>query len=66
MKWLKRRDVADKLGVSYNYLRQVLEVDESFPKPVSLSAKVHMYEEGAIETWMKSKTAELNNTTMEV
>jgi len=66
MKWLKRREVADKLGVSYNYFRLVLEVEEEFPKSVRLSEKVHMYEEGAIEEWMRSKTAAINNTTMEV
>lgn len=66
MKWLKRREVADKLGVSYNYFRLVLEVEKEFPKSVRLSEKVHMYEEGAIEAWMRSKTAAVNNTTLEV
>lgn len=66
MKWLKRKEVADKLGVSYNYFRSVLEADKEFPQSVRLSEKVIMYEEGAIEAWMKSKTAAVNNMTMEV
>lgn len=60
MKWLKRGEVADKLGVSYNYLRLTLEKLAGFPKPVTLSPKVIVFEEGAIEDWMKAQAETVN------
>lgn len=52
MKWIKRTVVADKLGVSYNYLRTELEGSEGFPKVHKLSPKVYVYVESEIEDWM--------------
>lgn len=43
MKWIKRTAVADKLGVSYNYLRTELEGSEGFPKVHKLSPKMYVY-----------------------
>ena len=54
MKWIKRNLVADKLGVSYNYLRNELEGSEGFPKAHKLSEKVYVYLESDIENWMNT------------
>lgn len=63
MKWLKRGEVADKLGVSYNYLRLTLEKLTGFPKPITLSPKVIVFEEGAVDAWMKSRAEDVNEET---
>lgn len=52
MKWIKRTAVAEKLGVSYNYLRNDLEGSEGFPKVHKLSEKVYVYLESEIDDWM--------------
>lgn len=55
MKWIKRAEVANMLGVSYNYLRLTLEKMPGFPQPVTLSPKVIVFEEGAVGKWMQAQ-----------
>lgn len=67
MKWIKRKAVLEKLGVSPWHLQQVLEGSPGFPAPVRLSERVTVYEEGAIEEWMKRMSSnDVNAITMEV
>ena len=54
-KWIKRAEVANKLGVSYNFLRQELEPSEGFPEGIPLAPKVFVFEEGEIDAWMDRK-----------
>lgn len=65
MKWLKRKDIAAKLGVSYNHIRLAIEKDPEFPRPIRLSEKVIVFDEGAVEDWMRSKSESVNNITSE-
>ena len=64
MQWLKRGEVANKLGVSYNYLRLTLEKLTGFPKPITLSPKVIVFEESAVDAWMKLR-ADVNEEAQE-
>jgi len=53
MKWLKIKEVAAKLGISVGHVRFIGATDPDFPRPIKLSSRIVVYEEGSIEKWMK-------------
>lgn len=65
MKWLKIRAVAEKLGISPNFVRQIAASDKSFPRPIKLSERLVVYEESAIEEWMRKQAESVDQLTGE-
>jgi len=52
MKWLRRKQVADKLGVSDSHLRTSMEKMPGFPQPIKISPMLAVYDEEEVDNWM--------------
>jgi len=55
MNWLKKPDVARKIGVSAHHVTVLMATDPTFPGAARLSTRLIVFDEEEIETWMKSK-----------
>jgi predicted DNA-binding transcriptional regulator AlpA len=55
MKWLTRKEVAEKLGVSTSYLITMLSKAEDFPKEIRPFPRKVVYDNDEVENWMRSK-----------
>lgn len=55
MKWLREKEVADKLALTPSGLKYLLAREHGFPKPVSISPRHKVYDESAVEKWMRTK-----------
>lgn len=55
MRFLKRNEVANKVGVSGRYLNALVKQD-NFPKPVRIG-KTDCWHDREVDTWIKSKIA---------
>lgn len=54
MKWIRAKDVADKLGVSLSQARNIMRDDPRFPKAIPLSPKVVVFNEAEVDEWMRT------------
>lgn len=66
MKWLRRKEVAAKLGISESHLRTNVEKMPGFPQAINLSPMVIVYDEAKLEAWMTSLVEPVNTEAQEV
>lgn len=55
MNWLRKSEVAKKLGVSVGGLVNLMAEHPEFPKATRVSPKVTVFLKEEVEAWMKSK-----------
>jgi predicted DNA-binding transcriptional regulator AlpA len=53
--WLRKSEVAKKLGVSVGGLALMMAENPEFPKATKVSPKVTVFLEEEVEEWMKLK-----------
>jgi predicted DNA-binding transcriptional regulator AlpA len=55
VKWIRTAEVAEKLAISTSGLKALMDRDVDFPKPMRVSERHIVFDEEAIERWMRSK-----------
>jgi predicted DNA-binding transcriptional regulator AlpA len=55
MKWVRQKEVAEKLSLSLSGLKALMVREPAFPKPVKLSERHIVWDEDALNQWMKDK-----------
>jgi predicted DNA-binding transcriptional regulator AlpA len=55
MKWIRTKDVADKLALSLSGFKTLMDREPDFPKGVRVTDRHVVWDEEAVEKWMKNK-----------
>jgi predicted DNA-binding transcriptional regulator AlpA len=66
MKWLTRKEVSEKLGVSMSYLVGTLSKTVDFPKEIRPFPRKVVYDNDEVEKWMRSKLEVQTSAPVEV
>lgn len=60
MKWIRTSDLSKKLALSLTGLKVLMEREPHFPKPIRVSERHVVFDEEAVEEWMRSKLVTSN------
>lgn len=55
MKWIRTKQLAEKLALSTTGLKVLIEREPEFPKAVQVSERHVVFDEEAVEDWMRKK-----------
>lgn len=61
MKWIRTSDLAKKLALSLTGLKVLIDREPNFPKPIRVSERHVVFDEEAVEEWMRSKLITSNH-----
>jgi|GEM_PF-4057945 len=55
MRWIRSKDLQHKLSLSATGLKVLIDREPGFPKPIQVSERHVVFDEEAVEKWMRTK-----------